>query len=372
MGTPTPRHRPGSYAWPEQRRDAEAVWAGGGGYHDGEAAVLAYFTRPVPGMRAPSGHTIRRWWRERRWLTPRPSPPRRRPAPGLHDRRPITRLDRAQRHPQLAASGISRPGAPNRPGGADAPARSASFAAATPDRRQRPIVSRSPSPSRTRRRRRRSRSRARRRSGAGSGGLQDRDPPQRPGCGQASLRRPPRGQWRRPRAEAGARASAARRSAAYGLTGRAVDVHDSARRREVDDQRLDRVDLIEIEPDGVVELLTGRDTGIQRPPRAVESRDHLVAVITDQRPAGREPFRNDRRHVVAVAPPRLRRAAVVPAIPGGVASGRPQGEHCDDRGAATATTAAALAGGGWGCDDPAPGHAGPPRRRLRRVAVRTG
>ena len=109
MGTPTPRHRPGSYAWPEQRRDAEAVWAGGGGYHDGEAAVLAYFTRPVPGMRAPSGHTIRRWWRERRWLTPRPSPPRRRPAPGLHDRRPITRLDRAQRHPQLAASGISRP-----------------------------------------------------------------------------------------------------------------------------------------------------------------------------------------------------------------------------------------------------------------------
>src|SRR6476661_9023507 len=58
MGTPTPRHRPGSYAWPEQRRDAEAVWADGGSYHDGEAVVHAYFAEPVPGMRAPSGHTI--------------------------------------------------------------------------------------------------------------------------------------------------------------------------------------------------------------------------------------------------------------------------------------------------------------------------
>jgi hypothetical protein len=113
MGTPTPRHRPGSYAWPEQRRDAEAIWAGGGSYHDGEAAVLAYFEKPVPGMRAPSGHTIRRWWRDRRWLTPRPSPPpRRRPAPDLIDRRPVTRLVRSERHPDLAASGIPRPEVP--------------------------------------------------------------------------------------------------------------------------------------------------------------------------------------------------------------------------------------------------------------------
>jgi len=114
MGTPTPRHRPGSYAWPEQRRDAEAVWADGGSYHDGEAVVHAYFAEPVPGMRAPSGHTIRRWWRDRRWLTPRPSPPRRRPAPQLIDRRPITRLDRTERHPDLSASGIPRPESPRR------------------------------------------------------------------------------------------------------------------------------------------------------------------------------------------------------------------------------------------------------------------
>jgi hypothetical protein len=111
MGTPTPRHRPGSYAWPEQRRDAEAVWARGGSYHDGEAAVLAYFERPVAGMRAPSGHTIRRWWRDRRWLTPRPSPPRREPV-RLVDRRRIVRLDRTERHPRLAASGIPRPEPP--------------------------------------------------------------------------------------------------------------------------------------------------------------------------------------------------------------------------------------------------------------------
>jgi len=115
MGTPTPRHRPGSYAWPEQRHAAEAVWAGGGSYHDGEAAVLAYFTEPLPGVRAPSPHTVRRWWRDRRWLTPRPSPPRRRPAPDMRDRRPITRLDRTERHPTLAASGIPRPEPPHPP-----------------------------------------------------------------------------------------------------------------------------------------------------------------------------------------------------------------------------------------------------------------
>ena len=108
MGTPTPRHRPGSYAWPEQRHAADEVWAGGGSYHDGEAVVSAYFTEPVPGMRAPSSHTVRRWWRDRRWLTPRPSPPRRRPAPDTADRRPVTRLDRTERHPDLAASGIPR------------------------------------------------------------------------------------------------------------------------------------------------------------------------------------------------------------------------------------------------------------------------
>jgi hypothetical protein len=109
MGTPTPRHRPGSYAWPEQRRAAEAVWADGGSYHDGEDAVLAYFARPSPAIRAPSSHTIRRWWRDRRWLTPRPSPPRPRQPVDLRDRRPIERLDRDERHPRLGDSGVPHP-----------------------------------------------------------------------------------------------------------------------------------------------------------------------------------------------------------------------------------------------------------------------
>jgi len=108
MGTPTPRHRPGSYAWPTQRRAAEATWATGGSYHDGEAVVLATFTPPHPNTRPPSPHTIRRWWRDRRWLTPRPSPPPRRPpVTPLTDRR-----NRTHRHPQLAASGIPRPELP--------------------------------------------------------------------------------------------------------------------------------------------------------------------------------------------------------------------------------------------------------------------
>jgi hypothetical protein len=114
MGTPTPRQRPGSYAWPDQRRTAEAVWAKGGSYHDGEAVVLASFTQPGPAIRPPSSHTIRRWWRDRRWLTPRPAPPPRRPSPNLIDRRPIARLDRSERHPRLAASGIPRPEPPPR------------------------------------------------------------------------------------------------------------------------------------------------------------------------------------------------------------------------------------------------------------------
>src|SRR6478672_4233961 len=49
---------------------AEVIWAAGGSYHDGAAAVLAHFTEPLPAVRPPSSHTIRRWWRERRWLTP--------------------------------------------------------------------------------------------------------------------------------------------------------------------------------------------------------------------------------------------------------------------------------------------------------------
>jgi hypothetical protein len=111
MSTPTPRHRPGSYAWPEQRRAAEAAWGAGGTYHDGEAVVLRFFVGVPEWVRPPSPHTIRRWWRDRRWLTPRPSPSRR-PRVELIDRRTTVHLDRSERHPALQESRLPRPGAP--------------------------------------------------------------------------------------------------------------------------------------------------------------------------------------------------------------------------------------------------------------------
>jgi hypothetical protein len=111
MGEPTPRHRPGSYAWPDQRRAAEAAWGQGGTYHAGEAVVLAFFVGMPATMRPPSPHTIRRWWRDRRWLTPRPSPPRRQRVE-LTDRRITVHLNRDERHPALAGSRLARPGAP--------------------------------------------------------------------------------------------------------------------------------------------------------------------------------------------------------------------------------------------------------------------
>jgi hypothetical protein len=111
MGEPTPRHRPGSYAWPEQRRAAEEAWGQGGDYHAGEAVVLAFFVGAPPMMRPPSPHTIRRWWRDRRWLTPRP-PPLPRPRVKLVDRRVTLHLNRGERHPALAGSRLAQPGAP--------------------------------------------------------------------------------------------------------------------------------------------------------------------------------------------------------------------------------------------------------------------
>ena len=111
MGQPTPRHRPGSYAWPEQRRSAEAAWSEGGTYHAGEAVVLASFAALPPSVKPPSPHTIRRWWRDRRWLTPRPSPPARARIE-LADRRVTVHLARRERHPALAGSRLPRPGAP--------------------------------------------------------------------------------------------------------------------------------------------------------------------------------------------------------------------------------------------------------------------
>lgn len=92
---PTPRRRPGSYAWPGARYAAEKVWAGDGDYHAGERAALGICTTLPDGVRPPHPQTIRRWWRERRWIIrrpgeePRPEPRRRVELP---DRRAIRYL----------------------------------------------------------------------------------------------------------------------------------------------------------------------------------------------------------------------------------------------------------------------------------------
>jgi hypothetical protein len=71
--SPTPRRRPGSYAWPRLRAAAERVWQAGGAYHDGEMVVLRGFVDESTAIvRPPSAHTIRRWWRQRRWICRRP------------------------------------------------------------------------------------------------------------------------------------------------------------------------------------------------------------------------------------------------------------------------------------------------------------
>ena len=62
------RRRPGSYAWPERRQDAEAVWSRGGTFEQGLAAALA--RPPDLRVRTPSTRTVRRWWHDRRWLGP--------------------------------------------------------------------------------------------------------------------------------------------------------------------------------------------------------------------------------------------------------------------------------------------------------------
>ena len=67
---PTPRQRPGSYAHPDRRQAAEAIWAAGGSFEAGLAVALA---NPPPagyGVRLPCVRTVRRWWQERRWLLP--------------------------------------------------------------------------------------------------------------------------------------------------------------------------------------------------------------------------------------------------------------------------------------------------------------
>ena len=74
------RHRPGSYAHPKRRQDAERTWAAGGTFEQGLAAALANPPPDLYGVRLPDPRTVRDWWRQRRWLGP---PLARRPVTGL-------------------------------------------------------------------------------------------------------------------------------------------------------------------------------------------------------------------------------------------------------------------------------------------------
>ena len=72
---PATRRRPGSYAWPELRAEAEQAFRQGG---SPDAAIVRLRARHAPDYaRVPTVFTMRRWHRERRWLaTPRASPGR--------------------------------------------------------------------------------------------------------------------------------------------------------------------------------------------------------------------------------------------------------------------------------------------------------
>lgn len=59
------RVRPGSYAWPELRQEAERRFANG----EPPRSVIAELRQaPLAGMRLPSIRTLRRWFHEGRWL----------------------------------------------------------------------------------------------------------------------------------------------------------------------------------------------------------------------------------------------------------------------------------------------------------------
>lgn len=67
-----PRHKPGSYAWPDLRRQVEDAFARG----VTSDHVTAEIKRRYPDCpaRTPSYRTVRRWQTERRWLAG-PAPP---------------------------------------------------------------------------------------------------------------------------------------------------------------------------------------------------------------------------------------------------------------------------------------------------------
>ncbi len=67
---PPPRPRPGSYTWPALRQLAEQRFAAGAPFHATRHELLALC--PARPARPPSLRTLRRWYGERRWLSPEP------------------------------------------------------------------------------------------------------------------------------------------------------------------------------------------------------------------------------------------------------------------------------------------------------------
>jgi hypothetical protein len=72
-GRPTPRRRPGSYAWPRLRREAEQAFARG----ERVLATIAQLRarHVLDHATVPSVRTMRRWFAEGRWLRPALIPP---------------------------------------------------------------------------------------------------------------------------------------------------------------------------------------------------------------------------------------------------------------------------------------------------------
>jgi len=67
---PTPRHRPGSYSWPDLRRRTEHAFAQGAAPDWVHTRVATHYaTCPA---RPPSRRTLQRWHAERRWLAVAP------------------------------------------------------------------------------------------------------------------------------------------------------------------------------------------------------------------------------------------------------------------------------------------------------------
>jgi hypothetical protein len=70
LAGPAPRARPGSYAWPDLRREAERRFARGDPPEPTIATLLA--GHAGGGVRLPTSRTMLRWHAERRWVAQAP------------------------------------------------------------------------------------------------------------------------------------------------------------------------------------------------------------------------------------------------------------------------------------------------------------